>query len=246
MTQPVTNPRLFFTVDVEMDCPPYLSTDRGLTEGLPRLLEVFDRLQAPATFFVTGRVAEDYPARISEILACGHELASHGYSHQAFTQLDEEAANEDIRRSVEVLSDFAPITLFRAPYLSFPDQYLPLLIENGIRLDSSQARYKPWSMGAKTTDRLVRLPASMTSSVLRLPPSVRDPWLRRLNDPVVLFVHPWEFVDLRATDLRWDCRAGTGQHALDSVASTLSLFKSRGWRLAKVGDYLADVRSVAA
>jgi hypothetical protein len=46
----------------------------------------------------------------------------------------------------------------------------------------------------------------MTSSVLRLPAFVRDPWLAALRDPVVLFVHPWEFVDLTRERLRYDCR----------------------------------------
>jgi len=62
--------------------------------------------------------------------------------------------------------------------------------------------------------------------------------LRALHSPVVLFVHPWEFVDLRDTDLRWDCRWGTGPHALASLASTIDLFRRRG-------DVFRTVREVA-
>jgi hypothetical protein len=70
----------------------------------------------------------------------------------------------------------------------------------------------------------------MTSSVLRLPAAVRDPMLAALRSPVVLFVHPWEFVDLTAMDLRWDCRAGTGEPALEKLAEVLDFFSRRGAR----------------
>jgi hypothetical protein len=38
-----------FTVDVEQDCPPYLSTCRGMTEGMARLLDMLAErgLRAP-------------------------------------------------------------------------------------------------------------------------------------------------------------------------------------------------------
>jgi hypothetical protein len=70
----------------------------------------------------------------------------------------------------------------------------------------------------------------MTSSVLRLPAFVRDPWLRSLADPVVLFVHPWEFVDLTREDLRYDCRFRTGDVALRCVREVIELFQRRGAR----------------
>jgi peptidoglycan-N-acetylglucosamine deacetylase len=75
---------------------------------------------------------------------------------------------------------------------------------------------------------LTRIAASMTSSVLRLPRWVRDPWLLSLADPVVLFVHPWEFVDLTGERLRYDCRFRTGDTALRCLRDVIALFQSRG------------------
>ena len=77
---------------------------------------------------------------------------------------------------------------------------------------------------------LRRIPASVTSSVLRLPRLVREAYLRALRSPVVLFVHPWEFVDLRRERLRIDCRFRTGETGLACVRDVLRSFAARGAR----------------
>jgi hypothetical protein len=64
--------------------------------------------------------------------------------------------------------------------------------------------------------------------VLRLPRWIRDPWLLALADPVVLFVHPWEFVDLTRERLRYDCRFRTGDVALRCLREVIELFAARG------------------
>ncbi len=131
--------------------------------------------------------------------------------------------------STEALRAFGvPVTSFRAPNLRFPDRYLPLLEEQHFEVDSSQAKYKRAYYGPPAPTRLTRVPASMTSSVLRLPAWIRDPWLLRLESPVVLFVHPWEFVDLTRERLRLDCRFRTGQPALRAVLEVVALFRKRG------------------
>jgi hypothetical protein len=51
-----------------------------------------------------------------------------------------------------------------------------------------------------------------------------------------LFVHPWEFVDLRREPLRWDCRFKTGAEALDCARSALRFFAARGARFGLMRD----------
>ena len=45
------------------------------------MLDLLDRFQARATFFVIGTRAEKYPHLITEILSRGHEIANHTYTH---------------------------------------------------------------------------------------------------------------------------------------------------------------------
>ena len=223
--------RVSITVDFEPDCPPYLSsTFRGIEAGAPALLALFAELGVRATFFTTGDVAARYPAAVHALVSDGHELGCHGVTHTAFDALDEAGARWEIEESVRLLRTFAPVTSFRAPYLRFPEPYVRLLEEADFTLDSSLARYKRSYRAPRLPTTLTRIPASMTSSVLRLPRWIRDPWLGALRDPVVLFVHPWEFVDLTREDLRYDCRFRTGDVALSCVREVVALFQKRGDR----------------
>lgn len=230
--------RTSFTVDLEPDCPPFLWTFRGVEEGMPALLDLLAAHRVRATFFTTGDVARRHPAIVERLVAQGHELGCHGMSHTAFTDLDRESARREIVESAAILRAFGPVTSFRAPYLKFPDAYVPMLGDAGFALDSSHAIYKFAYWKARLRRRatsapgidaeLTRVPASVTSSVLRLARPVRTAYLRALSSPVVLFVHPWEFVDLRREPLRLDCRFKTGQPALDCVGEVLRWYADRG------------------
>ena len=223
-----------FTIDLEPDCPPFLRGYRGVEHGLPALLDVLRQLNVPATFFTTGEVAERFPRAVEEVVEQGHELACHGMSHTAFTSLDRDAARDEITRSTAILREFSTVTSFRAPYLQFPDAYLDLLEASGFELDSSQALYKAAYYRSRTRTRIRRVPASATSSVLRLPNVVRRAYLGALSSPVVLFVHPWEFVDLRREQLRLDCRFKTGDIALGCVRDVLESYAKRGARFVRM------------
>jgi peptidoglycan-N-acetylglucosamine deacetylase len=227
-----------FGIDVEPDCPPFLATQyRGVVDGLPRVLDLLDEAGVRATCFCTGEVAEKFPDHVRDLSARGHEVGCHGHTHRPFDTIDEHDARDEIMRSALVLRSLgAAVTSFRAPNLRFPDRYLPLLEDAGFTVDSSQAKYKRPYYTSRTRTKLTRVPASVTSSVLRLPGWIRDPWLLSLRSPVVLFVHPWEFVDLTRARLRLDCRFRTGDPALRAVAQVIALLRGRGATFVKMRD----------
>src|SRR5207302_7062086 len=45
------------------------------------VLDLLDELDARATFFFLGMTVENYPELVAEVVARGHEPASHGYAH---------------------------------------------------------------------------------------------------------------------------------------------------------------------
>ena len=228
-------PTVAFTVDLEPDCPPFLSGYRGVEHGLPALLAVLAELRIPATFFTTGDVAERFRASVEQVVAEGHELGCHGMTHTAFTSLDRDRANREITQSAEILRQFSTVTSFRAPYLRFPDAYVELLEESDFAVDSSQAKYKAsYYRSRSRRSRIRRVPASVTSSVLRLPRPVRTAYLSALSDPIVLFVHPWEFVDLRREKLRLDCRFKTGDVALGCIRDVLESYANKNARFVRM------------
>lgn len=239
------NRDLCFTVDVEPDCPPYLWTWRGITEGMPKLLALLDDLGAKATFFTTGATAERFPDMVGDLVARGHELACHGYSHVNFKLMPDDMALGEITRTNAILRAYGDVTSFRAPYLSMPERHMPMLADQGFIIDASRGAYK-WNAPRSTDPRApLRLEASATSSVLRLPRIWRNPRFSMLSGPVTLFVHPWEFVDLTQSGIRYDCRFRTGDAALSRLRTALEWFIARGYRFRLVRD-MADVLAASA
>jgi polysaccharide deacetylase family protein (PEP-CTERM system associated) len=107
-----------------------------------RLLELFDHKGIKATFFVLGWVAERYPELIKEISTRGHELASHGYSHQLVYSQTPEVFKEETRKSKQILEDISgqEILGYRAASYSITGKSLwalDILAELGFTWDSS-------------------------------------------------------------------------------------------------------------
>ncbi len=223
-------------IDVEPDCPPYLATQyRGIEQGLPAVLELLRETGVPVTCFTTGEVAERYPDAIRAIVSGGHELGCHGHTHARFDRITDDDARREIEMASAALRGFGvPVTSFRAPNLQLPNRHFRLLESNGYRRDSSTGKHKLAYYRPAARTSLRRIPASTTSSVLRLDRWFRDPFLLALASPVVLFVHPWEFVDLTRERLRLDCRFRTGKPALDALRTAIELFRARGARFCRL------------
>lgn len=214
------------TIDVEEDCPPMLTSTRGMEEGLPKLLDLFKTEGVKATFFVTGMMAEQYPDLVQRIPKEGHELGCHGYTHARFDRMETEEARTALRQAGEVLRKFSKrLVSFRAPNLQFPVKYLKLLEEEGFLYDSSLAAYKPPFPRSNIEGKIIRIPATITSSFLRLPSTVFLPFLRHVRAPVI-FAHPWEFVDMSKTPIRPDCKFNTGDKALQNLKTLIRAFKA--------------------
>lgn len=220
--------RAFFTVDVEHDCPPFRSSYHGIERGMPKLIEILKQKEIAATFFVTGDVARRYPAMIQELVAAGHEIGCHGDTHARFDHLNYQEAEVEIERASETLRQFYPVISFRAPNLQFPRQYIPILAKNGYKIDSSGAKHKRFGLKTSHEAGILRVPTSTTSLILRLSPIFRNFFLRQMEDPVVLFVHPWEYIDLQNEDLRFDCRWRTGTFSLNAITETITFFQKQG------------------
>jgi len=118
------------------------SFESRVSGNTDRLLELFDRANVRATFFVLGWVAERFPALVRRIADLGHEVASHSHNHQLLYMLTPRQFREDIRAARVAIEDAAGVRVvgFRAPSYSVIESSLwtlDVLIEEGFAYDSS-------------------------------------------------------------------------------------------------------------
>jgi len=202
-------------------------------EGLEKVLELLDRLNIEATFFITANFAIHHPSAILEI-AKKHEIASHGFYHSSFCV-------EDLVRSKQLLEEIThqEVAGFRMARLQpVRDRDIQ---QAGYRYNSSMnptylpGRYNNLSKPRIPyhSDRLLNVPVSVT-------PLIRFPlfWLSFKNLPLPLYklasritlnwdsyinvyFHPWEFTNIRGYQLPEYIKAKSGREMLDRLETYL-------------------------
>ena len=78
----------------------------GPRVGVPRILQLLADYDLPATFFIPGLTADRYPAMVESVLAAGHEVAHHSYSHHSAVDLDADGERRDFERALEADPDY--------------------------------------------------------------------------------------------------------------------------------------------
>ncbi|MCG8347708.1 MAG: polysaccharide deacetylase family protein [Chloroflexales bacterium] len=124
----------------------------------PRTIEILDTLKAanvPITFFILGGSIINDPDLLHRMVADGHELANHSFTHADFTTLtDEEIVAElhDTEKAIHgiVGTDVSIRPYFRFPYGAYDRRVLGTVVANGYlpihwTLDSLDAVGKPKS-----------------------------------------------------------------------------------------------------
>ena len=92
-----------------------LTFDDGPTpETTPRVLKLLADHGAPATFFLSGERVERAPDLVGAIVAAGHEVYAHGYSHIRLQNEPPERLFSEMSRTEAMLARFRPTP---APYL---------------------------------------------------------------------------------------------------------------------------------
>jgi polysaccharide deacetylase family protein (PEP-CTERM system associated) len=113
-----------------------------IESSLAKLLELLRETGARGTFFLLGYIAEKFPHLVKQIAREGHEIGSHGYSHQFVYRQSPEEFTQEMMRSLGTLENILgeKIVSYRAPFFSITQSSLwafEVLTELGIRFDSS-------------------------------------------------------------------------------------------------------------
>jgi peptidoglycan/xylan/chitin deacetylase (PgdA/CDA1 family) len=107
--------------------------------GTPRLLKLFERHDLRTTWFIPGHSIETFPTQTQMVVAAGHEIGVHGYTHEnpiAMSREQETAVLDRCIDLVEKVSGRRP-TGYVAPWWEFSRVTNELLLERGIKYDHS-------------------------------------------------------------------------------------------------------------
>ncbi|MCU1671444.1 MAG: putative xylanase/chitin deacetylase [Blastococcus sp.] len=111
----------------------------GPVTGMPRILKMLERRNVRATFFCPGYTAERYPDLVRRVRDGGHEIAHHGYLHEAVQGMDQHEEADILDRGLEALERITgqrPVG-YRAPMWETTYSTARLLLDRGFLYDSS-------------------------------------------------------------------------------------------------------------
>jgi peptidoglycan-N-acetylglucosamine deacetylase len=115
---PVPKPATYAQVRVDQ---PYIAMtfdDGPSSANTPRLLEILKQRNIRATFFLIGQNAASNPDIVRRILADGHEIGNHSWTHPQLSKLSDDRVTTEIIKTQDAIkeaSGFTP-TLLRPPY----------------------------------------------------------------------------------------------------------------------------------
>lgn len=128
------------------------AADFGAQSGLPRILEMLDRHNVPASFFIPAVSALLHPEMIPAILKRNrHEIAVHGWIHEYPPGLGGNASEEErlLTQAIDYLTKVTgkrPVG-YRAPSWAFSEHTLGLIRKHVFLYDSSlQAMDEPYEI----------------------------------------------------------------------------------------------------
>jgi|ERR1019366_200435 peptidoglycan/xylan/chitin deacetylase (PgdA/CDA1 family) len=95
-----------------------LTFDDGPSESTPRVLELLDKYQTPATFFQIGANVERLPEIARAVRAAGHEIGNHSHTHPLFCFHSAGFIYREFARAQRAIADATgcPPVLLRAPF----------------------------------------------------------------------------------------------------------------------------------
>jgi polysaccharide deacetylase family protein (PEP-CTERM system associated) len=144
-----------------------------------RIVDLLEKRQTRATFFILGWVADRYPELVRQIHRAGHEIGCHSYWHQLVFGQTPETFRQDLKRATQTLQEITgdPVTAYRAPSFSITSESLwalDILLEEGYRTDSSIFPVRHDTYGIPEVSPAPQVIHRPSGDLFEFPPAVRS------------------------------------------------------------------------
>ncbi len=102
-------------------------------DDIDEIIDILDSYGAKATFFVTGKWAEDYSSSLNKLYRSGFEIGIHSYNHTDYTTLSRGEILDDIDKCDKALLKVTGHTtdLVRAPSGAYDDNVVRTIEDSG-------------------------------------------------------------------------------------------------------------------
>lgn len=110
-----------------------LTFDDGPSRYTPHILDVLREHGIPATFFMLGKNVKLYPQHVQRIVAEGHEVGNHSFSHPNLRRMAHDRKREEIELTDRLLRDLGADPLYmRPPYGSYDKDVVDIANRLGV------------------------------------------------------------------------------------------------------------------
>lgn len=213
-----------FTVDLEdwyqgigIPAEHWNNYEKRIRVGHDKLMKLLSKQKVKATFFVLGKIIEEHPDIIREIIDEGHEVGCHTYTHQALYDMNPTSFRAELKTCAELIAAFGlRYTGFKAPFFSVDHRSfwaLDVLAEEGFQYDASiypgdskrtgivgyrkdlhQLENNLWEMPASIF-KLLHFDVGLGGAFFRILPYAyfrkKFKEIARKRD-TIFYIHPWE------------------------------------------------------
>jgi peptidoglycan/xylan/chitin deacetylase (PgdA/CDA1 family) len=196
-----------------------------------------ERYDITCSWFVPGHSIETFPAEVERIVAAGHEIGLHGYSHENPISMSLDQEQAVLEKSLELAQRFTGKrpTGYVAPWWEFSDNTAQLLIDAGIEYDHSLmhndflpyyvptgAKWTPIDYDAPAADWMKPMNRGEPTSLVEIPAN----WY--LDDlPPMMFVkkspNSHGFVNPRDIEQLWRDQFDWVYREMDYAAFTIAI-----------------------
>lgn len=100
-----------------------------------RILDILEKYNVKATFFIIGENAVQHPETIKLIYDKGHELGNHTYTHVSINKISKEKLIDEIEKTSQVIEEICTFRprVFRPPFGAYSDQSIATVTSLGYR-----------------------------------------------------------------------------------------------------------------
>jgi len=188
-----------------------------IPDATAHILDLLDKYDQKATFFIIGELYDWYPDVIEDIEKRGHEIGYHTHTHKLLH--NKEVLERELRQSSDFLQRFNPV-VFRAPQIFITRDSMACLKEYGFKYSSSTySEYRitnidgideipvssfcfrgsdnhnqqlPKHLTIRMLSRQIPFGSGLFISLLGSKISYFIDLLNGKGIPAILFLHPWQ------------------------------------------------------